>query len=125
MLCAGTFPVVALMTGDAITRLTHDLPICAMNSTNETADVDVNPCSHSECEQMQVDIAVSLSVLVGILMVSSQRWRHSPPLFSPLPAPLPLKFTKINTSILCRNRNGCNLNFFIAKILWYKRERGG
>ena len=75
---AGTFPVVALMTGDAITRLTHDLDICNFNRslTNETADMMsngsdfVDPCAHPECEQMQVDIAVTLSVLTGILMVS-------------------------------------------------------
>ena len=69
----GTFPVVALMTGDAITRLTHELEICNFNSTNETEDVlfdSSDPCAHPECEQMQVDIAVTLSVLVGILMVS-------------------------------------------------------
>ena len=77
MLCivnnTGTFPVVALMTGDAITRITHDLEICNLNVTNETADQILEasePCAHPECEQMQVDIAVTLSVLVGILMVS-------------------------------------------------------
>ena len=70
---AGTFPVVALMTGDAITRITHELEICNLNMTNETTDLlleSLNPCAHPECEQMQVDIAVTLSVLVGILMVS-------------------------------------------------------
>ena len=57
---AGTFPVVALMTGDAITRITHELEICNLNMTNETTDLlleNLNPCAHPECEQMQVDIA--------------------------------------------------------------------
>ena len=58
------------MTGDAITRLTHELEICSFNTTNETEEVLLDPCGHPECEQMQVDIAVTLSVLVGILMVS-------------------------------------------------------
>jgi hypothetical protein len=74
MYFAGTFPVVALMTGDAITRITHELEICNLNTTNETADVlleSSDPCGHPKYEQMQVDIAVTLSVLVGILMVSS------------------------------------------------------
>ena len=73
-MCAGTFPVVALMTGDVITRLTHEIDICNIfNETNGTLDtiaMETNPCAHSDCEQLKVDIAVTLSLLVGILMVS-------------------------------------------------------
>ena len=61
------------MTGDAITRIMHELEFCNLNMTNETTDLlleNLNPCAHPECEQMQVDIAVTLSVLVGVLMVS-------------------------------------------------------
>ena len=57
------------MTGDAITRIMHELEFCNLNMTNETTDLlleSLNPCAHPECEQMQVDIAV----LIGILMVS-------------------------------------------------------
>ena len=84
IMIAGTFPVVALMTGDAITRLTHELSMCAevdnVNGTNGTngtmvmgTDVSSDPCAHSDCEQYQVDIAVTLSSLVGLLMVNVLR----------------------------------------------------
>ena len=74
MICSsihtGTFPVVALMVGNAITRLTNDLPEC--NSTlvegmmdNSTDD----PCALSDCDSLRVEIAVTISLMVGILMV--------------------------------------------------------
>ena len=67
----GTFPVVALMTGDAISRLTHDDPNC-LNTTNYSLpDGGGDPCFHDACEQRKINIAVTLSLLVGILMV---RW---------------------------------------------------
>ena len=66
----GTFPVVALMVGNAVTRLTSHIPECSGNSTlinpNETA---ADPCLLSECVTMRVEIAVTLSLMVGILMV--------------------------------------------------------
>ncbi len=68
----GTFPVVALMVGNAITRLTNDLPECMTNSTlmegimdNSTDD----PCALSDCDSLRVEIAVTISLMVGILMV--------------------------------------------------------
>ena len=60
--------------GDAITRITHELEFCNLNMTNETTDllleISIPVLTWSMPEQMQVDIAVTLSVLVGILMVS-------------------------------------------------------
>ncbi|XP_064398689.1 prestin-like [Halichondria panicea] len=68
----GTFPVVALMVGNAITRLTNDLPECMTNSTlmegmmdNSTDD----PCALSDCDSLRVEIAVTISLMVGILMI--------------------------------------------------------
>ena len=88
---AGTFPVVALMTGNAISRITHDLAICNVgvasgnsSSSNFTTDMFAtdattaveggvaDPCGYSECVQLQISIAVTLSLLVGILMVSGR-----------------------------------------------------
>lgn len=85
---AGTFPVVALMTGNAISRITHDLAICnevmasgnsssnfttdmfAMEATTTAEGGVADPCGYSLCVQQQISIAVTLSLLVGILMVS-------------------------------------------------------
>ena len=41
------------MTGDAITRIMHELEFCNLNMTNETTDLlleNLNPCAHPECE---------------------------------------------------------------------------
>ena len=67
----GTFPVVALMTGDAITRLTLQLPQCPPPVINDTEVVDPNVCflESDECTPIRVDVAVTLSLLVGMLMV--------------------------------------------------------
>ena len=79
---AGTFPVVALMVGNAVTRISSAESVCdtANNSTidntteeNLTAtgeDLFSDPCYQDGCEVLTVDIAVTLSFLVGILMVS-------------------------------------------------------
>ena len=91
----GTFPVVALMTGDAIGRITGEMDfseICNFTSVNGTMDVEnvnASVCAHSECEQLKVDIAVSLSLLVGILMVSDLISLSLSLSLSPLPRALP------------------------------------
>lgn len=55
------------MTGNAISRISHDHPECDIgnNSTNVT-----DPCEYTQCQELQVNIAVTLSLLVGVLMVS-------------------------------------------------------
>lgn len=76
---AGTFPVVALMVGNAVTRVSSADTVCdgADNSTvidNTTREVEssTDPCFQDECEVLAVDIAVTLSFLVGILMVQNK-----------------------------------------------------
>ncbi len=78
----GTFPVVALMVGNAIARLTNDLPECMTNTTlatdegvggNDTGD----PCALSDCVAVRVEIAVTVSLLVGILMVRVEGRNYS------------------------------------------------
>ena len=73
IILAGTFPVVALMVGNAVTRISSGDVVCEStdNSTNSTsAESSGDPCHQSGCEVLAVDIAVTLSFLVGILMVS-------------------------------------------------------
>ena len=79
----GTFPVVALMVGTAVTRLTSAADFCQppdigngsgySNVTMATTAVAnlSDPCAQSQCDDLRAEIAVSLSLLVGILMV---RW---------------------------------------------------
>lgn len=67
-LCVGTFPVVALMVGNAVTRLTSVEDFCNLNET-ESTNSSSDPCYQSQCVTFTVDIAVTLSFLVGILMV--------------------------------------------------------
>ena len=62
------------MTGNAITRITHGLDVCSVDETNVTSSNHTDdPCYQSDCEQVQVSIAVTLSLLVGILMVRNRR----------------------------------------------------
>ncbi len=85
--------MVALMTGDAINRITGDLDICQTNTTgmaNETngsmfsnvaacsavSTGNSSLCDYDECQQKQISIAITLSFLVGLLMVSGKgEWR--------------------------------------------------
>ena len=67
-ICVGTFPVVALMVGNAVTRLTSANDFCNLNGT-ESTNSSSDPCYLNQCETFRVDIAVTLSFLVGILMV--------------------------------------------------------
>ena len=58
------------MTGNTITQITQGLDICSVNVTSVmSANGTDDPCYHSDCEQMQVSIAVTLSLLVGLIMV--------------------------------------------------------
>ena len=79
----GTFPVVALMVGTAVTRLTSAADFCqppdigngsgysnVTMATTAAANLS-DPCAQSQCDDLRAEIAVSLSLLVGILMV---RW---------------------------------------------------
>lgn len=61
------------MVGNAVTRISSQDAVCetAENSTNATsAEVSGDPCYQTGCEVLAVDIAVTLSFLVGTLMVS-------------------------------------------------------
>ena len=64
--------MVALMAGNAITRLTADKDYCDedTNSTSVMINNNTDPCFLTRCETDRVDIAISLSLLVGIMMVS-------------------------------------------------------
>ena len=60
------------MVGNAVTRISSEDAVCedtgnstAQNSSSTSGD----PCYQSECEDLAVDIAVTLSFLVGIIMV--------------------------------------------------------
>ena len=55
------------MTGDAVRRITTSYPPCANSSTLFDDD---DPCLLSACDQYQVNIAITISFMVGILMVS-------------------------------------------------------
>lgn len=66
----GTFPVVALMVGTAVLRLSNCTCV-----TNDMLPADDDDCSDTmvnstTCENEPVDIAVTLSFMVGIFMVS-------------------------------------------------------
>ena len=78
----GTFPVVALMVGNAVTRLTSAEDFCNLNGT-ESTNSSSDPCHLSQCTTFRVDIAVTLSFLVGILMVRRLDFPHLP-FFSPI-----------------------------------------
>lgn len=71
---AGTFPVVALMVGNAVTRVSSAAAVCADNSTviDNATRSSSDPCFLDECVVLAVDIAVTLSFLVGILMVRNK-----------------------------------------------------
>jgi MFS superfamily sulfate permease-like transporter len=78
----GTFPVVALMVGNAVTRLSSASSVCddSGNSTttgntssnassSATSQEESDPCFQNSCETLAVDVAVTLSFLVGVIMV--------------------------------------------------------
>ena len=68
----GTFPIVALMTANAVNRVS--LSACGDGdsasglgiSSNETGD-----CGLDQCEEIRVSVAITLSMMVGVIMVSS------------------------------------------------------
>ena len=74
----GTFPVVALMVGNAVTRISSTNSVCddSGNSTsgNSSTSTNSDPCFQTGCESLAVDIAVTLSFLVGVLMVRAMRY---------------------------------------------------
>ena len=71
------------MTGTAIHRLTDAQCAGDTNSTLNCSALAMagsgsgmgppDPCEYTVCQQKQIDIAVTLSLLVGILMVSKGR----------------------------------------------------
>jgi len=72
----GTFPVVALMVGTAVQKLSN----CEVDTTNDDITVNDDDSSSNNtmtttnemtCENDPVDIAVTLALIVGIFMVSS------------------------------------------------------
>ena len=67
---AGTFPVVALMVGTAVqTHSCDDGEDMAMDDRNGTDDGMSNSTVMASCDASPVDVAVTLSLLVGIFMV--------------------------------------------------------
>ena len=66
----GTFPVVALMVGTAVqTHSCDDGGDVAMDDRNRTDDDMSNSTVTASCDASPVDVAVTLSLLVGIFMV--------------------------------------------------------
>lgn len=70
----GTFPVVALMVGTAVQRLSN----CVTDDNNgnrisrdDTTNNTVMMNDEMICENDPVDIAVTLALIVGIFMVSN------------------------------------------------------
>ena len=64
----GTFPVVALMVGTAVQKYSCDE--MSTDDRNSTNDDESNSTMAMACDADPVDIAVTLSLLVGIFMVS-------------------------------------------------------
>ena len=64
----GTFPVVALMVGTAVQKYSCDE--MSTDDRNSTNDDEGNSTMTMACDADPVDIAVTLSLLVGIFMVS-------------------------------------------------------
>ena len=74
------------MVGTAVTRLTSAADFCQqddMGSGSGFSNVTVatttaanlsDPCAQSQCDELRAEIAVSLSLLVGILMVRRHMW---------------------------------------------------
>ena len=61
------------MTGDAVKRISMSYPSCSDNSSNidnNTLFDNDDPCLLPACYQYHVDIAITISFMVGILMVS-------------------------------------------------------
>ena len=60
------------MTGDAVRRISMSYPSCPDNSSNISNNTlfDNDPCLLTACDQYRVDIAITISFMVGILMVS-------------------------------------------------------
>lgn len=68
----GTFPIVSLMTASSIDRLTsHYSPCLDTNTTDDiNSTITSDDCYYSQCDLYRVEIAVTLSLVVGIVMVS-------------------------------------------------------
>ena len=64
--------MVALLTVILSFRLTSEYPPCNASMTDPTAMMDGNSsaCAQSLCDAYSMDIAVTLSLMVGIIMVS-------------------------------------------------------
>ena len=68
---AGTFPVVALMVGTAVqTHSCDDAGDASLSGRNGTDDDMSNSTVAASCDASPVEVAVTLSLLVGIFMVS-------------------------------------------------------
>ena len=70
------------MVGNAVTRISSASSVCSDDSVNSTiantsrnastsgpSQEESDPCFQSGCETLAVDVAVTLSFLVGIIMV--------------------------------------------------------
>ena len=59
------------MTADSVNRLSGDYPDCNNNDTMNITDMmDDDECYISSCNQYRVEIAIALSFLVGLILVS-------------------------------------------------------
>ena len=65
--------MVALLTGNAVIRLTSEYPSCNVSMITDANDMmnsNTSVCTRSLCNDYSVEIAVTLSLTVGIIMVS-------------------------------------------------------
>jgi hypothetical protein len=76
----GTFPVVSLMTGNVIEMITSTRSECQIDAITSQCGVNImnnltavngshDPCYLCDCDTLKVNIAVTLSLMVGLIMV--------------------------------------------------------
>ena len=57
------------MTAESVNRISGQYPDCSDNSTDDFLSGNASDCYLSSCDQYRVDIAITLSLLVGIILV--------------------------------------------------------
>ena len=77
--------MVSLLVGDAVARISNTYSPCDLNSDDGSGNIslagsdDISPgvCDLSQCDEYRVSIAITLSMMVGVIMVSKDH-SHSP-----------------------------------------------
>ena len=77
--------MVSLLVGDAVIRISSTYSPCDLNSDDGSGNIsvagsgDISPgvCDLSQCNEYRVSIAITLSMMVGVIMVSKDH-SHSP-----------------------------------------------